>query len=90
MPKPWLRRVHDPRGTGYGAVRLEEIEIAGKTGTAQCGAGRAEHAWFAGYVPAKQPRWAFVVVLEHAGNADTTAGPVAKRLVLRMHQLRLL
>jgi len=84
------RVVHDPRGTGYGAVRLEEIEIAGKTGTAQCGAGRAEHAWFAGYVPAKQPRWAFVVVLEHAGNADTTAGPVAKRLVLRMHQLRLL
>lgn len=84
------RVVHDPRGTGFGTVRLEDVEIAGKTGTAQCGAGRAEHAWFAGYVPADRPRWAFVVVLEHAGNADTTAGPVAKRLVLRMQQLGLL
>jgi penicillin-binding protein 2 len=81
--------VSDPNGTGYGTVRLEQVKIAGKTGTAQCGAGRAEHAWFAGYVPADQPRWAFVVVLEHAGNADTAAGPVARRLVLRMQQLGL-
>lgn len=84
------RVVDDPRGSGYGTVRLESVEIAGKTGTAQCGAGRAEHAWFAGYVPADRPRWAFVVVLEHAGNADTAAGPVAKRLVLRMQQLKML
>jgi penicillin-binding protein 2 len=84
------RVVNDPHGTGYGTVRVERLEIAGKTGTAQCGDGRAEHAWFAGYVPADNPRWAFVVALEHAGNADTAAGPVARRLVLRMQQLGLL
>jgi len=83
------RVVADPRGSGYGTVRLVEVAIAGKTGTAQCGDGRAEHAWFAGYVPADKPRYAFVVVLEHAGNADTAAGPVARRLVLRMLQLGL-
>lgn len=83
------RVVDDPHGTGYGTVRVEGLAIAGKTGTAQTGADRAEHAWFAGYVPADNPRWAFVVALEHAGNADTTAGPVARRLVLRMQQLGL-
>jgi len=31
-----------------------------------------------------------VVVLEHAGDSATAAGPVAKRLVLRMQQLGML
>ncbi len=79
--------VSDPRGTAHAALGLEAVAVAGKTGTAQAGPGRAEHAWFAGYVPADEPRVALVVVLEHAGNADETAGPVARRLVLEMHKL---
>ena len=79
--------VSDPRGTAHAALSLETIAVAGKTGTAQAGPGRAEHAWFAGYVPADEPRVALVVVLEHAGNADETAGPVARRLVLEMDKL---
>jgi penicillin-binding protein 2 len=81
------RVVGDPRGTAHGTVYLDSIRIAGKTGTAQTGAGRAEHAWFAGYVPAETPKLAFVVVLEHAGDAAETAGPVANRLVRHMQQL---
>jgi penicillin-binding protein 2 len=81
------RVVADPRGTGHGTVHLESIAIAGKTGTAETGPGRAEHAWFAGYAPADKPKVAFVVVLEHAGDAAQAAGPVAKRLVRRMHEL---
>ena len=79
--------VSDPRGTAHAALDMESIAVAGKTGTAEAGPGRAEHAWFAGYVPAGQPRVALVVVLEHAGNADETAGPVARRLVLEMDNL---
>ncbi len=79
--------VSDPRGTAHAAMDMESIGVAGKTGTAQAGPGRAEHAWFAGYVPADEPRVALVVVLEHAGNADETAGPVARRLVLEMKKL---
>ena len=83
-----LRRVvDDPRGTGYANVRLEGIEIAGKTGTAETGGGRADHAWFAGYAPAELPRVAFVVVLEHAGSAGATAGPAARRLVEKLQEL---
>ena len=79
--------VSDPRGTAHAAMDLPSIAVAGKTGTAQTGPGRAEHAWFAGYVPADAPRVVLVVVLEHAGNGDETAGPVARRLVLEMDKL---
>ena len=88
-----LRRVvSDPDGTAHGTLYLESISIAGKTGTAQVGTaqtgtGRAAHAWLAAYVPAEEPRFALVVVLEHSGDAAAAAGPVAKRLVLRMEQL---
>ena len=58
-------------------------------GHADAGEGRAAHAWFAGYVPADEPKLALVIVLEHAGQ-PAAAGPVAKRLVLRMDQLGLL
>ena len=80
------RVVSDPAGTGYGSVRLETVEIAGKTGTAETGTPSADHAWFAGYVPAEKPKLAFVVVIEHAGNAEEAAGPVARRLVQSMQQ----
>jgi penicillin-binding protein 2 len=86
-----LRRVvADPHGTAHSTVYLATIGIAGKTGTAETGTDRASHAWFAGYVPAEDPKLAFVIVLEHAGDATTAAGPLAKRLVLRMEQLGML
>ena len=81
------RVVSDPRGTAHATVFLDSIEIAGKTGTAETGADGAEHAWFAGYAPAAHPQVAFAVALEHAGDAAETAGPVAKRLVLRLQEL---
>jgi penicillin-binding protein 2 len=86
-----LRRVvSDPRGTGHATVYLESTAIAGKTGTAEIGEEHESHAWFAGYAPADAPKFAFVIVLEHGGDAATAASPLAKRLVLRMEQLGLL
>jgi penicillin-binding protein 2 len=58
------------------------VEVAGKTGTAQWGPKNKERtaAWFAGYLPASQPRFAFAAVYEgdvgskvHGG---TTAAPM--------------
>jgi penicillin-binding protein 2 len=76
-----VRVVADRQGTGFRSVRLEEVAIAGKTGTAEPGGGRPDHAWFAGYVPAERPRVAFVVVLEHAGSGSQSAGPIAREFV---------
>lgn len=73
--------VAHPRGTGYKTVRLKEINIAGKTGTAETGGGKNDHAWFAGYVPAERPKYAFAVVIEHGGSGSRVAGPVAQKLV---------
>lgn len=84
------RVVADPIGTAHGTVYLESIAIAGKTGTAETGTGRVDHAWFAGYAPAEQPRLAIVVVLEHSGDAATAAGPIVKALVGQMQKLGLL
>ncbi len=81
------RVVEDPSGTAYDTVRLPHLAIAGKTGTAESGGPQQDHAWFAGYVPAESPRYAFVVVLEHAGSGATAAGSVARNLVQRMQQL---
>lgn len=72
--------VEHPRGTGKW-VRLDEVSIAGKTGTAEVGGGKTDHAWFAGYTPADAPRVAFVVVLENGGSGGHDAGPLARQFV---------
>jgi len=79
-----------PKGTAHATVFTESVAVAGKTGTAQTGGNRSDHAWFAGYAPADRPRVALVVVLVHSGDGGEAAGPVAQRLVLRMQELRLL
>lgn len=81
LQRGMLDVVENPRGTGYKSVRHERVEIAGKTGTAETGGGRGDHAWFAGYVPAMNPQYAFVVVLEHAGSGGREAGPFAHEVV---------
>ncbi len=76
----WLRhamtRVVD-MGTGTRA-KLEAIEVAGKTGTAENPHGE-DHAWFVCFAPASSPTVAFVVILEHGGHGGAVAAPVAAR-----------
>ncbi len=84
-----LRVVEHPQGTGS-HVRLAEITIAGKTGTAETGTPDADHAWFAGYVPADAPRIAFVVVLEHGGSGGEAAGPIVREFVRGLLERRFL
>ncbi|MEX2113235.1 MAG: penicillin-binding transpeptidase domain-containing protein [Pirellulales bacterium] len=83
-----LRRVvDDPNGTAFATVHIPGLAIAGKTGTAETGGQQEDHAWFAGYAPADEPRYAFVVVLQHAGHGGEAAGPLARNLIERMQEL---
>ena len=44
-----------------------EIEVAGKTGTAQSGGNKTPHSWFISFAPYDDPQIAIAVVIEHAG-----------------------
>ena len=81
--------VNSPGGTAYWAVRIPELEISGKTGTAQVirqdenTSKRAlemykDHALFAAYAPTGDPQLAIAVIVEHGEHGSTGAGPVAK------------
>lgn len=73
------RAVNVPGGTGY-SVRIADIEMCGKTGTAQNPHG-ADHAVFFAFAPRENPKIAIAVVVENAGYGGTWAGPIASMLI---------
>lgn len=73
------RVVMHERGTGKRA-RVGEIRIAGKTGTAENPHGQ-DHALFACYAPAEDPRIAIAVIAEQSGHGGVAAAPAAQRVL---------
>jgi penicillin-binding protein 2 len=67
-------------GTGVRA-RLDGVSVAGKTGSAQTGAGRRPHGWFIAFAPAEQPTIALAVVVEHSDEGGRVAAPIAHELL---------
>lgn len=74
--------VNGPGGTAHEA-ELDNIEVAGKTGTAQWGPKNKERtaAWFAGFVPADQPQYAFAALYEGEVGSKVHGGTVAAPMV---------
>lgn len=70
--------VNGSRGTAR-AHRLEGVELAGKTGTAQNPHGE-DHAWFAAYGPFANPELVIAVLVENGGHGASTAAPLAAQL----------
>ncbi len=67
------------KGTGQTA-KLEQIKIAGKTGSAEVHATGKTHGWFAAYAPADKPEIVIVVITEKAGHGGTVAAPIVKKI----------
>lgn len=63
-----------------GHIRMKNLSIAGKTGTAQNPFGK-EHALFVGFAPYEDPKIAVAVIVENAGYGGTHAAPVAKEVM---------
>jgi penicillin-binding protein 2 len=86
--------VQGERGTAR-IARLKQIDISGKTGTAQVvsldhleketvdkDARRyKDHAWFIAYAPSEAPRIAIAVIVEHGEHGSSAAAPIARELV---------
>lgn len=67
-----MQVVAGARGTAHQA-KLDKVNVAGKTGTAQWHNKRTV-AWFAGFAPAEGPRVAFAVVYEGDPNRNDVHG----------------
>ncbi len=84
--------VNSEIGTAY-AYRLPNVNVAGKTGSAQVISRRVssssvefkyrDHAWFAAFAPIEQPQIAVAVFLEHGGSGSANAGPVVMEVLDR-------
>lgn len=73
------RAVNISGGTGY-SVRINGIEMCGKTGTVQNPHGE-NHAVFFAFAPRINPKIAIAVFVENAGYGGTWAGPIASMIV---------
>ena len=66
-----MRGVTSEGGTAYSTFAGFNVEVAGKTGTAQVGS--KTNGWFAGFAPYDNPEIAVVVVVENASSGGFTA-----------------
>jgi len=70
------------RATGRRAS-VPNVKVAGKTGTAQWGPKNNQRyaAWFVGFAPAEEPRYAFSVIYESDPNENAGGGASAAPIV---------
>lgn len=66
-------------GTGRRASAFG-VQVAGKTGTAQNAHGD-DHAWFVGYAPADDPKYAVVAIAEAGKGGAAVAGPIVGKML---------
>ena len=73
-------------GAGSNA-RIDGVDVAGKTGTAENGEGEPYSLWFTGFAPANDPEVVVAVVVENGGGlgqdgtGNTVAAPIAKQVL---------
>lgn len=73
-------------GGTYYVFGRNNVEVAGKTGTAEVATGSA-NALFGGYAPIKNPDIAIVIVIEHGGSG-LNAAVVARDIVKEYYNIR--
>jgi len=68
--------------TGRQGTSLPDADLAGQAGSAESGLpGAPPHAWFIGYAPAAQPRYAIAVIVEHGDSGWEVAAPIGVQVL---------
>ncbi|GAB3596970.1 peptidoglycan D,D-transpeptidase FtsI family protein [Microbacterium tumbae] len=68
-------------------ARMDGVDVAGKTGTAENGDTQPYTLWFTGFAPADDPQVAVAVVVEdgggrgQSGTGNSLAAPIAKKVI---------
>ena len=82
LKEAMIGAVNSKSGTG-GSAGLDNVKVAGKTGTAQWGPKKKERtaAWFAGFAPADNPQYAFAALYEGAVGEQVHGGSQAAPMI---------
>jgi penicillin-binding protein 2 len=82
LKQAMINVVNSPMGTA-GKAAIDEVQIAGKTGTAQWGpkAHERDAAWFVGFCPADNPKYAFAALYEGEAGESTHGGTYAAPMI---------
>ena len=89
IPSSWrqtiLAGLHDaaqtPGGTSYAVFGGYPVEVAGKTGTAERGVGRADQSWYIALAPYPNPKYVVATTIEEGGFGADTAAPAAQKIL---------
>ena len=68
-------------GTSADVFKGFPVPVAGKTGTAEKGLGRADQSWYLALAPYPNPRFVVAVTDESGGFGAETAAPAARRIL---------
>ena len=73
-----------PGGTSTEVFAGFPIPVAGKTGTAEKGLGRADQSWYVALAPYPDPKYVVAVTDEAGGFGAETAAPMARRILAEL------
>ncbi len=77
-----------PGGTSTPVFQDFPIQIAGKTGTAEKGLGRADQSWYVALAPWPAPKYVVAVTDEAGGFGADTAAPMARRILAALFNVK--
>jgi penicillin-binding protein 2 len=64
------------------------VPVAGKTGTAEKGAGRADQSWYVALAPYPNPKYVVAVTFEAGGFGADTAAPAARKILAELFNVK--
>jgi len=77
-----------PGGTSTSVFAGFDVPIAGKTGTAEKGLGRADQSWYVALAPYPDPQYVVAVTDEAGGFGADTAAPMAREILATLLNVR--
>lgn len=74
-------------GTSDAVFNDFPVKVAGKTGTAEAGAGKEDQSWYVALAPYPNPRYVVAVTIEQGGFGAESAAPAARQILAKLFNL---
>jgi len=70
------------------ALRFGNLDVAGKTGSAEDPPRRKTHAWVVAYAPYDKPKYAITIFLQNYGHGGSVAAPIAREIYKELFKIQ--